>query len=117
MLAAMGCCNESPLLFGLVHRSFGSNGQGPSWLVHLRARPHSWAEVAGMSPQEKQDLRYRARRAVMAPVPKSVLTGSAQQARQCKLCASIAAAFARTGDQAERARTHVLRLEGMQGVL
>ena len=33
-----------------------------------------------MSPEEKRDLQYRAKRAISAPVPKSVLEGSARQA-------------------------------------
>lgn len=70
-----------------------------------------------MSPEEKRDLRYRARRAIAAPVPKSVLEGGAGQAAQYKQCAAVAGAFARTGALAERARLHILRLEGMQGVL
>lgn len=70
-----------------------------------------------MSPEEKRDLRYRARRAIAAPVPKSVLQGTARQSSQYKQCAAAAAAFARTGDNADRARLSILRLEGMQGVL
>lgn len=70
-----------------------------------------------MSPEEKRDLRYRARRAIAAPVPKSILQGSPRQSAQYKQCAAAAAAFARTGDNADRALLSILRLEGMQGVL
>lgn len=70
-----------------------------------------------MSPEEKRDLRYRARRAISAPVPKSVLEGGTRQAAQYRQCAAVAGAFARTGDNADRARLSILRLEGMQGVL
>lgn len=70
-----------------------------------------------MSPEDKRDLRYRAARAIAAPVPKSVLEGGTRQAAQYKQCAAVAGAFARNGTQADRARLHILRLEGMQGVL
>ncbi len=70
-----------------------------------------------MSPEEKRDLQYRAKRAIAAPVPKSVLHGSARQAADYKACAAFVSAYLRTGHQSERARLHVLRLEGMQGLL
>lgn len=70
-----------------------------------------------MSPEDKRDLQYRARRAIAAPVPKSVLQGNARTAADYKQCASVVGAYLRTGHQADRARLHVLRLEGMQGLL
>lgn len=70
-----------------------------------------------MSPEEKRDLQYRAKRAIAAPVPKSVLQGNARQAADYKACAAAVGAFLRTGHQIERARLHILRLEGMQGLL
>lgn len=69
-----------------------------------------------MSPEEKRDFQYRAKRAIAAPVPKSVLEGSARQAADYKACAAAVVAFLRTGHQLERARLYVLRLEGMQGL-
>lgn len=69
-----------------------------------------------MSPEEKRDLQYRARRAISAPVPQSVLRGNARTAADYKTCAAVVGAYLRTGHQVERARLHVLRLEGMQGL-
>ncbi|MFI8616124.1 hypothetical protein ACIGHN_11505 [Acidovorax sp. NPDC077693] len=70
-----------------------------------------------MSPETKRDLQYRCRRAIAAPVPKSVLEGGASRAADYKHCAAVVGAYLRTGHQADRARLHVLRLEGMQGLL
>ena len=70
-----------------------------------------------MSPEEKRDLQYRAKRAISAPVPKSILSGSARSAADYKNCAQVVGAYLRTGHQGDRARLHVLRLEGMQGLL
>lgn len=70
-----------------------------------------------MSPEEERDLQCRARRAISAPVPKSVLNGNARSAADYKHCASVVGAYLRTGHQGARARLHVLRLEGMQGLL
>lgn len=70
-----------------------------------------------MSPEEKRDLQYRARRAIKAPVPESVRNGNARTAADYKQCAAVVGAYLRTGAQADRARLHVLRLEGMQGLL
>lgn len=70
-----------------------------------------------MSPEEKHELQYRAKRAVSAPVPQSVLDGSAQAAANYKQCAAVVGAYLRTGHQVERARLHLLRLEGVQGLL
>lgn len=69
-----------------------------------------------MSPEEKRDLQYRASRAISAPVPKSVLEGSASRAADYKKVAALVGAFVRSGSQVERARVHILRLEGMQGL-
>lgn len=69
-----------------------------------------------MSPEEKRDLQYRARRAISTPVPKSVLEGNARQAADYKACVTAVVAYLRTGHQIERARLYVLRLEGMQGL-
>lgn len=70
-----------------------------------------------MSPEEKRDFQCRARRAISAPVPKSILSGSARSAADYKNCVQVVGAFLRNGRQAERARLYVLRLEGMQGLL
>ena len=70
-----------------------------------------------MSPEEKRDLQYRARRAISAPVPQSVRSGSARISADYKQCCAVVCAYLRTGHQVERARLHVLRLEGMQGLL
>lgn len=70
-----------------------------------------------MSPEEKRDLQYRAKRAISAPVPKSVLQGDARQAADYKDCCARVSAFLRTGHQIDRARIYVLRIEGMQGLL
>ena len=70
-----------------------------------------------MSPEEKRDLQYRAKRAVSAPVPQSIRNGNTRTAADYKQCAAVVGAYLRTGRQAERARLHVLRLEGMQGLL
>lgn len=69
-----------------------------------------------MTPEEKRDFQYRAKRAIAAPVPKSVLEGSVRQASDYKACATAVVAYLRTGHQIERARLYVLRLEGMQGL-
>ena len=70
-----------------------------------------------MTSEEKRDFQYRAKRAIAAPVPKSVLEGSARQAADYKDCCASVSAYLRTGHQIERARLYVLRLEGMQGLL
>lgn len=70
-----------------------------------------------MSPEEKRDLQCRAKRAISALVPKSILSGNARAAVDYKNCAQVVVAYLRTGQQGERARLHVLRLEGMQGLL
>jgi len=70
-----------------------------------------------MSPEEKRDFQCRARRAISAPVPKSILSGSARSAADYKNCVQVVGAYLRTGRQGDRARLHVLRLEGMQGLL
>ena len=70
-----------------------------------------------MSPEEKRDLQCRAKRAVSAPVPQSIRNGNARAAADYKQCAAVVGTYLRTGHQAERARLHVLRLEGMQGLL
>ena len=70
-----------------------------------------------MSPEEKRDLQYRAKRAVLAPVPQSIRNGTARTAADYKQCAAVVGTYLRTGHQVERARLHVLRLEGMQGLL
>lgn len=70
-----------------------------------------------MSPEDKRDLQYRARRAISAPVPQSVRNGNARKAADYKDCCAVVGAYLRTGHQVERARLHVLRLEGMQGLL
>jgi len=70
-----------------------------------------------MSPEEKRDLQYRARRAIAAPIPAAVRDGAASTSADYKRCAQVVAAYLRTGSQADRARVHVLRLEGMQGLL
>lgn len=70
-----------------------------------------------MSPEEKRDLQYRARRAIAAPIPARIRDGSARVADDYKYCAQVVSAYLRTGAKADRARLHVLRLEGMQGLL
>lgn len=70
-----------------------------------------------MSPEEKRGLQYRAKRAVSAPVPQSIRNGNTRAAADYRQCAAVVGAYLRTGRQAERARLHVLRLEGMQGLL
>ena len=70
-----------------------------------------------MSPEEKRELQNRARRAISAPVPEPVRNGSARIAADYKDCCAVVGAYLRTGHQGERARLHVLRLEGMQGLL
>lgn len=69
-----------------------------------------------MSPEALRDLQYRCRRAIAAPIPQHIREGGARAAADYKQCAAVCAAFLRTGAQAEKARVHVLRLEGMQGV-
>lgn len=69
-----------------------------------------------MSPEEKRDLQYRAVRALNAPVPRSVLIGSARQAAGYKSCAAVVASCLRSGRQSDRLLVSVLRLEGMQGL-
>lgn len=69
-----------------------------------------------MSPEEKRDLQYRARRAISAPVPKSILSGSASGCAEYKKVAALVGAFVRSGAQIERARVHISRLETMQGL-
>lgn len=70
-----------------------------------------------MTADEKRDLQQRAKRAISAPVPSSIAGGTADASRAYKDCAAVVAAFLRTGHQADRARLHLLRLEGMQGLL
>ncbi|GKT02462.1 hypothetical protein AVKW3434_23755 [Acidovorax sp. SUPP3434] len=70
-----------------------------------------------MSPEAKRDLEYRCRRAISAPVPKSICEGSPRRAADYKQCAAVVGAYLRSGAQAEKARLHVLRLEAMQGLL
>ena len=70
-----------------------------------------------MSPEEKRDFQYRAKRAIAAPVPETVRNGNARKAADYKDCCARVSAFLRTGHQIERARLYVLRLEGMQGLL
>ena len=70
-----------------------------------------------MSPEEKRDLQYRAKRAVSAPVPQSIRNGNARAAADYKQCVAVVVTYLRTGHQVERARLHVLRLEGIQGLL
>ncbi|MFT4241449.1 MAG: hypothetical protein QM569_04110 [Acidovorax sp.] len=70
-----------------------------------------------MSPEEKRELQYRARRAIAAPVPDRIRNGSARAADDYKRCAQVVSAYLRSGNQADRARLHVLRLESMQGLL
>ncbi len=69
-----------------------------------------------MSPEEIRDLPYRARRAISAPVPQSVLDGSKAAIAEYKACAAACSTFLRTGHQPERARARVKVLERMQGV-
>lgn len=70
-----------------------------------------------MSPEEKRDLAYRCRRALAAPVPPAVRDGCARAAADYKTAAQACAAYLRDGRTPDRARLHVLRLEGAQGVL
>ena len=70
-----------------------------------------------MSPEEKRDLQYRAKRAVSAPVPQSIRNGNARTAADYKTAAQACAAYLRDGKTPDRARLHVLRLEGAQGLL
>ena len=70
-----------------------------------------------MSPEEKRDLQYRAKRAVSVLVPQSIRNGNTRTAADYKQCAAVVGTYLRTGRQAERARIHVLLLEGMQGLL
>lgn len=70
-----------------------------------------------MSPEEKRDFQRRARRAISAPVPKSILSGSTRSAADYKNCVQVVGAFLRNGRQAGRVRLYVLRIEGMQGLL
>jgi hypothetical protein len=70
-----------------------------------------------MSPEDKRDLQYRCRRAISVPVPAHIREGSARAAADYKACAQAVAAYLRTGQQADRTRLYLLRLEGAQGVL
>lgn len=70
-----------------------------------------------MSPEEKRDLLYRCRRALAAPVPASVRDGNVRSAADYKAAAQACAAYLRDGKTPDRARLHVLRLEGAQGLL
>lgn len=69
-----------------------------------------------MSPEEVRDLPYRCRRAISAPVPKSIVDGSKGAADVYKRLAAGVSTYLRTGHQPERARARVERLERMQGI-
>lgn len=69
-----------------------------------------------MSPEAIRDLPYRARRAISAPVPKSIVDGSKVAAAEYKACAAAVSTYLCTGRQPERARARVERLERMQGI-
>lgn len=70
-----------------------------------------------MTLEEKRDLLYRCRRALAAPVPASVRDGNVRSAADYKAAAQACAAYLRDGKAPDRARLHVLRLEGAQGLL
>lgn len=85
--------------------------------MHVRPWGYARLEVARMSPEAKRDLQYRCRRAITAPVPAHIREGSARAAADYKAAAQVCAAYLRDGKTPDRARLHVLRLEGAQGLL